>query len=395
MKNHTKLTKMLSLVLAMVMLSTASPLSIFAEGSETESDNEDLKEVVTEVEDAPDAKTEENEELPALLAAEPKGVIYTVLFDNNDGINYSYGELTQVKVPAGEAITSFPKNPSYPSGEYEFLGWATASDYQNFSNLEDYIWNADTPVEYNITLYAVWGNCVAFDPNDGNTYNLSEMEKAYTLTGQPVAAPTASPKNPLKTFLGWSYAANYEDFENLDDYLWDFNEPITRNTTLYGVWGYNVLFDPNDGGNYTYDQLYKLNAMENKPVTKPANPTRAGYVFKGWAVAADYENFANLNDYLWDFNTGLEYNLTLYAVWARDNTSTGTGGGGNDNFDWNEYFKKETIGEDQVPAAPPEIVEEPAVLPTTGSNGAGSLFYTFAATFLALDFKNSAKRRKK
>ena len=56
-------------------------------------------------------------------------------------------------------------------------------------------------------------------------------------------------------------------------------------------------------------------------ITEPNKPTRQGYIFKGWTLTDGSSEY-------WDFdNNTVNSNLTLYAVWEKDN-STGGGGGG-------------------------------------------------------------------
>lgn len=404
-------TKMLLLAFVLFAISVVAPAPIFAEEIEPETgvhteevlpaelpeEAELPEDVEVDTEDVP----EEALELPVMVAdveIQTRAQSYMVLFDPNDGKDYSFGDLQKFTVNAGAPLTQKPSTPQHPTGSFAFLGWATASDYENFGNLEDHLWDFNDPIEYNMTLYAVWGHVVAFDPNDGKIYNYPDMEKALTLANRPVSAPAKKPTNSSKAFLGWSHVGNYEDFETLEPYLWDFSNPVEHNITLYGVWGYSVLFDRNDDVIYTYDELYKATALMNKPVAQAPNPVRSGYTFKGWSTASDYENFGNLEDYLWDFSNPVEHNVTLYAVWEvatpGGGSGSGSGGGSEDNFDWNTYFKKDVIEEVSPPttALKPEVEAEKPNLPQTGGSGAGTLVYTFAAMFAISDFKNFKKR---
>ena len=64
---------------------------------------------------------------------------------------------------------------------------------------------------------------------------------------------------------------------------------------------YLVQFDLNGGTGTAPDQTIK----ENGTVTKPANPTKTGYVFVGWY----------LNGQPYDFNTIVKSSFTLIAIW--------------------------------------------------------------------------------
>ena len=63
---------------------------------------------------------------------------------------------------------------------------------------------------------------------------------------------------------------------------------------------YTVSFDANGGA--TIDPQ---TVKENATATKPADPTKEGFVFKGWT----------LNGVAYDFNTAVTGNITLVAVW--------------------------------------------------------------------------------
>jgi len=62
-----------------------------------------------------------------------------------------------------------------------------------------------------------------------------------------------------------------------------------------------------NGGNSVDDQTIEVSAL----AVKPADPTRAGYTFNGW-----YSDEARTQ--LWDFETPITSNQTLYADWIMD-----------------------------------------------------------------------------
>lgn len=68
---------------------------------------------------------------------------------------------------------------------------------------------------------------------------------------------------------------------------------------------YNVTFNSN-GGSAVKAQAVKAGAK----ATKPANPTRAGYTFKGWCTDASLTKTYN-------FNAAVASNITLYAKWEK------------------------------------------------------------------------------
>lgn len=137
--------------------------------------------------------------------------------------------------------------------------------------------------------------------------------------------------------LSWSTVENAQNYTLLvisddDDISYSYEttlsettcliEGLTPNTTYLwevvanGVDGY---CDTHTDDTFTTLDVYTVTfnsnggtAVESQPVdhgskaTKPANPTKTGYIFAGWYTEADTE---------FDFNTPIESATTLYAKW--------------------------------------------------------------------------------
>ena len=78
-----------------------------------------------------------------------------------------------------------------------------------------------------------------------------------------------------------------------------------------------VAFDPDDGKT-EYNGFFKVTVPVGSKVTdKPADPTRDGYLFKGWYGYVDENNVP----VLWDFETdAAPGNMTLWAAWEEGYT---------------------------------------------------------------------------
>lgn len=117
-------------------------------------------------------------------------------------------------------------------------------------------------------------------------------------SGQKVTKPS-NPPAPSEdaTFLYW-----YKDDPSV---AYDFNTPITANTTLTAKWKgqeFTVRFNTN-GGSYVYPQTVEGGETLSEPVT-----VRKGYSFAGWFTdSACTES--------WDFNDEVTSGMTLYAKW--------------------------------------------------------------------------------
>ena len=124
---------------------------------------------------------------------------------------------------------------------------------------------------------------------DGKTYQSAKVKE-----GKKFSEPD-EPKKEGYTFLGWF----------VNDKLFDFSEPITSDTKLvakFKINTYTVSFD-NDG------VITKESVDYKNKVSEPSEPVKDGYVFLGW-----YKD-----DKLYDFNSLVKEDFTLYAKWEQDN----------------------------------------------------------------------------
>ena len=83
---------------------------------------------------------------------------------------------------------------------------------------------------------------------------------------------------------------------------------VNANTTVTAIWEnipvtyYTVTFDSNGGSAVTAQSI-----EAGQKATKPADPTKDGFDFKGWT----------LNGSAYDFNTAVNGNITLVATWEQ------------------------------------------------------------------------------
>lgn len=152
--------------------------------------------------------------------------------------------------------------------------------------------------------------CVAACQTTGSTYTVTfNSEGGSAVAAQTVDAGKAAtkPANPTKdgyTFDKWL----------LDGSEYDFNTPVNANITLNASWlaggTYKVTFY-SDGSVY---QEYSL--REGETVTKPTDPTKEGYTFRGWYTD---ENFTI--PYVLP-NTMKNSDVNVYAGWRRSTQNT-------------------------------------------------------------------------
>lgn len=182
------------------------------------------------------------------LTANFKAIQYPVVF-KNDG-----AEVTNENIDFASVITA-PKNPTKEG--YTFLGWFDGNDVK-------FVEGATVPLN-GVTYTAKWQinqYTITFDTDGGS--EIAAITQDYNTA---VTAPAAPTKTGYK-FVGW-----------------DKEIPATmpaENITIKATWQinqYTLSFDLNGGESKA---ISDITADYNSDVTKPADPTRTGYTFKGW-----------------------------------------------------------------------------------------------------------------
>ena len=210
----------------------------------------------------------------------PTPVTHTVTINPDNG-----EKTTTIKVEDGKTVTK-PADPVLEG--FTFTGWYKGNNPYEFS----------TPVTGDFTLTAHWQQStppmtirtVTIDPANGEKTTVLKVED-----GQKLTKPTDPKKNGY-TFLAWY----------LNDKPYDFNQPVTGDITIVAQWEKNKPKAHTVTYDYAYDGLKGTAVVtDGKPLPKPTDPKRAGYVFKGW----------RLDGRTYDFNQPVTKDLTLTADW--------------------------------------------------------------------------------
>lgn len=211
----------------------------------------------------------------------------------------SYGTAPDSQtVDAGKKFTR-PADPV--DSRAIFQGWYTD---ENYTTAYDF----GSAVETDLNLYAKWkdGYRVVFR----TAYGTAPAEQKVALNGK--ATKPADPTATGYIFKGW-YTSQLYTAE------FDFNTPITADTTLYAKWNeiYTVTFNVGRHGTAPTVQTVENGGK----ATKPENPTAKGWRFDGWYT--DERCTAR-----YDFDKAVTANTTLYAKWTQLFTLTFETNGG-------------------------------------------------------------------
>ncbi len=222
----------------------------------------------------------------------------TITFDSCEGSAVGPQEIEK-----GSALTTLP----IPTRDnYTFEGWYDNKDYKG-----DKIAEATT-FDKNTTLYAKWSEnkpgvyVVTFKTNGAYQGDFTQEVKE----DEKVEEPNIKLTKKGYTFTGW-----FADEKCTEEF--EFGNTVSKNTTVYAGWkedeptpeptAYTVTFDT-DGGSEVASQSVE----EGSKATKPADPTRDGYTFKGWFTNKNY-------DTEFDFeNTPITSKTTIYAKWEEN-----------------------------------------------------------------------------
>jgi len=227
---------------------------------------------------------------------------HTLTFDANGGtgttpsINIDYDQTIMLnKVQSGTF--------GFTRDGYKFVGWSTVSTTPFDSATGIYVEPAPftLTVDENVTLYAIWKPIFyVVDFVTHGADNDSDFPNQKVQWGTRALEPEDIPVMENHTFDGWV---------NADLSVFNFNQEIKSDTTIYALWDpniYRVLFDSQGGSDV--ESQYIDYGTEVLTATIPANPTKEGHTFSHWSLVINGTEPFN-------FNTEIEQNITLFAVW--------------------------------------------------------------------------------
>ena len=144
---------------------------------------------------------------------------------------------------------------------------------------------------------------ITFKSNGGK----GKMSRQSIAKGVPTAISNNKFSKKYYTFAGWNTKANGKG----KTYKNKANIKLTKNITLYAQWKltkYKITYKLNGGKNAKKNPTaytYKTSTIKLK------NPTRKGYVFKGWYLDKKFKKKVTV------INKGSSGSRTLYAKWKK------------------------------------------------------------------------------
>lgn len=216
---------------------------------------------------------------------------YTVKFDGNGGSNG-----TEITADYDSELETLPT--STREG-YIFEGW-----YTEKTGGTRILTTTKMPLD-GATYYAQWKTVdytITYDLNDGSSseaVNHKDNPLTYTIESSEITLKAPSWKNHV--FTGWTW-----DGHDIKEMVVVIDTGTTGNKTYKANWvesNLTVKFDT-QGGSAVEDVPAGLGV----PITKPDDPTREGYTFKGWYTSTTYETE-------WNFDDNVMDNMTLHAKW--------------------------------------------------------------------------------
>lgn len=184
--------------------------------------------------------------------------------------------------------------PAAPSKEnHTFAGW--------YNGDEKFDFDADTTNAPNVLeLVAKW---------DINQYTIKFVSEHGSFADQTIehGKPIDTDKLTIPEVEGYTFGGWYADEDRTIEF--DFNTPITSNTTVYAKWtakDYEVSFVTEHG-----DAPTSQNVKYNGTANDPGKLTEEGYTFIGWYT--DHTCTTEFN-----FSTPITGDTKVYAKWEKN-----------------------------------------------------------------------------
>lgn len=226
----------------------------------------------------------------------------------SDALLYNINAITMHKMPTGDDYATITKKITLtftgaPGADVDFDAL-----YTTWLMLDDGIGKISTEVELSSHIFVYQKYYfVDFETNGGNYISSQQIAE-----GEKATKPVVDPIKNGHTFDGWYTDDKYEE-------EFDFNAPVTEETTIYAKYTKNtftVTFDTDNGSDID-DQIVEF----GDKAVRPETPEKTGHTFDDW-----YEEDRETK---FDFDIEIENDTTIYAKWTKNryNVAFDTDGG--------------------------------------------------------------------
>ena len=230
--------------------------------------------------------------------------VQKITYYKNDGSN----ESTSQQVNTNQSF-KLNKNTFTRTG-YKFNNWNSLSNGSGISYNDENTFASG--IDDDLDLYAIWSPIkynIAYNSN-GGAGTMQTQQLTYD-TPATLSNNTFTRTNFI--FKEWNTNANGSGTKyNNGASVLNLSSTENATITLYAIWipsKYTVTFNTNGGSS-----ISPVTVDYNTKLSKPTDPIRDGYTFGGW-----YTNSSLTN--VFDFNTLIDHNFTLYAKWIKKPTS--------------------------------------------------------------------------
>lgn len=241
-------------------------------------------------------------------------------------ILYRYATYKKYDVSTAGDLSKFPDADKVSSYAVDAMKWANAAGLINGSN-DGKLYPAGNATRAQVAAILtrfcknIAAQCtVTFQLNYGSegTYTTVKVAKGDTIT---------APKAPTRsgyTFSSWS--------EKTSGSAFDFKTPIEKDITLYAQWNkkssggnsssniqkHTVAFNRNCEDASVSNMPENQSVIYGEKAEVPITPSREGFVFAGWFTEKNPKDWTKT----FSFETPIQKDTTLYAVWVDSVTDT-------------------------------------------------------------------------
>lgn len=178
----------------------------------------------------------------------------------------------------------------------------------------------------------------------GDKLDLSELTKLAEERVKDLCPKAIQEKYATKVTMTDGSDVSVKTFGDTD-IVWENN---TLNVNVNVTVGYNVTFDNTHGKAANMPEAQFI--LHNRGVSKPADPTKAGYVFAGWTT-----DEAGKNAY--DFSRGVTDSMVLYAQWKKADYTVTFNNNYGDNYGADTAWAPQTVSHGDKVTAPAKTPE--------------------------------------